>query len=919
MSYCNMPIINTGTVNKTAGTLSIVQPFDNQSTGSINGQGTLTFSNTFTNAGSIAPGLSPGIITLNRTAGLPVHDLAIEVASNAGPGTGHDRLQSSNAVSIDGDLTVNLLNGFTPAYGAVYSIMTYSSRTGTFASITPDCWTVTYGATSTTITYEPDTWYADADNDGYGDASVSQIACDQPPGYLSNADDCDDSSAAVNPAATETCNGIDDDCDGLTDDADPSVTGQSTWYADADGDGFGNAAVSQPACDQPLDYVSNADDCDDSNAAVNPSATETCNGIDDDCDGLTDDADPIVTGQSTWYADADGDGFGNAAVSQLACDQPLDYVSNADDCDDSNTAVNPAATETCNGLDDDCDGQTDEDLPIFIFYADNDGDGYGNASSSVQNCTAPSGYVSDNTDCDDSNAAINPNATEICNNVDDDCDGETDEGVLLTFYADADGDGYGDVVITTQACTAPNGYVSNNTDCDDSNAAVHPGAIEVCNNLDDDCDGLLNEGTPDSDGDGVCDAIDNCPITYNPNQADNEGDGIGDVCDNNDDNDPKLDHQDCAPFNPSIYPGAPEICGNLIDDDCDNKIDDPLGIQTLSEQDVLCYGQATGAITVTGSCGLPPYTYIWTNGATTSTITGLLAGSYKVTVTDAQGLTKTKSHSITQPAALILTMTKTDVSCFGGADGKATVNHSGGKSPFAYAWSNGGTTKTISGLSMGAYIVTVTDANGCTKVGGIEVVQPYPVLITGVAVEPDPVNNGKYQITVTATGGVPYSDGYRYRRCNSVGTGCTGWQISNVLSNVPTGSYIVRVKDKNNCVAEETVQVGGAARTPNSDEIVFEKNQSPIYKDEKTMDMRLYPNPASTQLNVFVSGDDSQEQSFLEIIDFTGKIVLQTETPIVVGELLQLDLSELPGGVYLLRWSVDDEILTGKTFIIVRE
>jgi hypothetical protein len=120
---------------------------------------------------------------------------------------------------------------------------------------------------------------------------------------------------AVNPGATEICNGIDDDCDGLTDDADPSITGQATWYADADGDTYGNNAVSTIACFQPVGYVSNNTDCNDANGAVNPGATEICNGIDDDCDGLTDDADPSVTGQSTWYADADGDTYGNNAVS----------------------------------------------------------------------------------------------------------------------------------------------------------------------------------------------------------------------------------------------------------------------------------------------------------------------------------------------------------------------------------------------------------------------------------------------------------------------------------------------------------------------------------------------------------------------------------------------------------------------------
>ena len=155
-------------------------------------------------------------------------------------------------------------------------------------------------------------WKDRIETDGFGDALVSQAACTQPTGHVSNSTDCDDTNAAINPSASEVCDSVDNDCDGLTDDADSSVTGQPTWYQDSDGDGFGNAAVSQAACTAPSGHVSNSTDCDDTNAAINPSATEVCDGADNDCDGLTDDADSGVTGQPTWYQDSDGDGFGNA-------------------------------------------------------------------------------------------------------------------------------------------------------------------------------------------------------------------------------------------------------------------------------------------------------------------------------------------------------------------------------------------------------------------------------------------------------------------------------------------------------------------------------------------------------------------------------------------------------------------------------
>ena len=142
-----------------------------------------------------------------------------------------------------------------------------------------------------------------------------------------------------------------------------------------------------------------------------------------------------------------------------------------------------------------CDGEVDEGVET-TFYTDTDGDGYGDSNSAVtvDACDAPSGYVTDNTDCDDTNAAVNPAASEVCNDIDDNCDGQVDEGVQTTFYADNDEDGYGNSSDAIDACDTPSGYVTDNTDCDDTDAGVNPGASEVCNGIDDNCDGQVNEG-----------------------------------------------------------------------------------------------------------------------------------------------------------------------------------------------------------------------------------------------------------------------------------------------------------------------------------------------------------------------------------------------------------------------------------------
>ncbi|MCA9542712.1 MAG: putative metal-binding motif-containing protein, partial [Myxococcales bacterium] len=163
---------------------------------------------------------------------------------------------------------------------------------------------------------------ADNDMDGFGDPNISTIACDQPTGYVDNDGDCNDMDANINPNAQEVCDGIDNDCDGLVDDEDPSISGQSAWYADNDMDGFGDPNTSTLACSQPAGFVGNDADCDDTDANVNPNAQEVCDGIDNDCDGLVDSDDPDVSGTATWFADNDMDGFGDPNISTMSCNQP---------------------------------------------------------------------------------------------------------------------------------------------------------------------------------------------------------------------------------------------------------------------------------------------------------------------------------------------------------------------------------------------------------------------------------------------------------------------------------------------------------------------------------------------------------------------------------------------------------------------
>ncbi|MCB9758554.1 MAG: FG-GAP repeat protein [Alphaproteobacteria bacterium] len=427
--------------------------------------------------------------TLTLPDGLPVGEHTIEVVALDAEGA-----SESDAIALTVLAAVEDADG--DGYGAE------DDCDDTDAAVNPGATEVCNGVdddcdgdTDEDDASDASTWYADADGDAYGDAASTTTACAQPSGFVSDDTDCDDADGAVNPGATEVCNGVDDDCDGDTDEDDASDA--STWYADADGDSYGDAASTATACAQPSGYVSDDTDCDDGDAAVNPAATEVCNGVDDDCDGDTDEDD--ASDASTWYADADGDTYGDAASTVTACAQPSGYVGDDTDCDDADGAVNPAATEVCNGVDDDCDGDTDEDdaSDASTWYADADGDSYGDAASTLTACAQPSGYVGDDTDCDDADAAVNPGATEVCNGVDDDCDGNTDEddaSGASTWYADADGDSYGDAASTATACAQPSGYVGDDTDCDDTDAAISPGEPEICDdNIDNDCDGDTDE------------------------------------------------------------------------------------------------------------------------------------------------------------------------------------------------------------------------------------------------------------------------------------------------------------------------------------------------------------------------------------------------------------------------------------------
>ena len=217
------------------------------------------------------------------------------------------------------------------------------------------------------------------------------------------SEDCDDNNAAVNPDAEELCDeeGVDENCNGLSNDADDSFAEgtRATFYLDADGDGFGDANAETLACENPSTateaYSEDSSDCNDADAAVNPGAQEVCDAddVDENCDGLADDAqaDTDESTMSIWYADTDGDGFGDVSVTALFCDLSVGYSADSTDCDDNNSEIHPQAAEVCDGIDNDCDASTIEDnMARFVDDSGNVTDYTSIGTAAAPDTSAPS-------------------------------------------------------------------------------------------------------------------------------------------------------------------------------------------------------------------------------------------------------------------------------------------------------------------------------------------------------------------------------------------------------------------------------------------------------------------------------------------------------------------------------------------------
>jgi hypothetical protein len=519
-------------------------------------------------------------------------------------------------------------------------------------------------------TNDPDvlvaTWYQDNDGDGKGNPTVSQTACAQLVGYVSNNLDCDDNNAAACPVPSAP------NTTGITD-----VSGLASWtgtscaqryniqykrkvdvvwnyftlgssssnytlnnlqqgtkyqwrvstvcdtvsninsqltavqnfttkyrvYTDSDLDGYGNNASSGilVATFPQSGYSLNNLDCNDSNFGINPGLPEICNNtMDDDCDGLTDASDPDIV-VLTWYQDNDGDGKGNPAVSQAACSQPIGYVSNNLDCDDSNVAVCPMPTAPLTS--------TITDVSTMLSWT---GTSCAQQYRLQYKRKVDVNWIYLNVSANTSTYILNNllpgtkyqwRVSTVCDSISNVVSSPIPAQNFTTkyrVYQDVDGDGYGNSVsvpVFVNTLPAP-GYSTNNLDCLDTNSAVFPGAAEICNLIDDNCDGLYDEGFPtvtyyrdlDNDGYGnVGVTIQTCTVP------------MGYVSNSN----------DCNDANSNIRPNAPEICNGGVDDDCDLLADDfDPGVTGQTTWYIDNDGDGLGSTATTIFSCVPPVGYV---------------------------------------------------------------------------------------------------------------------------------------------------------------------------------------------------------------------------------------------------------------------------------------------------------------------
>jgi hypothetical protein len=768
---------------------------------------------------------------------------------------------STYVIDIDGTITANdtasgsIITGGSYDVSLTTSLLNYGFNTCSETQ------------TKSITVNQASSWYADTDNDGFGDASVSQDACSKPAGYVANALDCDDTDPNIKaPNRYYADNDLDgygdlnnytDDCGSSApsgyvsdstdcDDADPANVPTLVWFIDRDGDGFGNVDTFLLGCVPPTGYVADSTDCDDFNANVNPTLV--------------------------WYRDQDGDGFGNPNNSITSCTQPTGYVSNNSDCNDNNSSTT-----------------------VNNFYVDSDGDGFGDASAAaLQGCNAPNGFVANNLDCDDSNDEINPNTiwyadadndgygdaaasdtgctTSLTNATLDNTDCDDDNANVWqtgNLYIDADGDNYGSLN-TASVCyglTAPAGYSFDSTDCDDADITVYSSKILYVDSDNDGfgssttdtvCTGLaIPQGYSINSGD--CD--DNNPnLTGTIWYADNDEDGYGDNTDT---------LIACLP--PVGYIASVASLGNDCDDSDSTTFQSSLLFvdadgdgYTVGNASLICYGDSIPAGYVSASSGTDCDDSNANNYQSSSLFVDADGDGYTV------GAASPVCYGATIPSGYTLTSSGADCD-----DSDTTLYQS--SSLFVDADGDGYTVGSASTICYGDNIPSgyVSSSSGSDCDDNNAAVNAAEVDATfGINNSQDPT----VVFTATSTSQTSYS-----------------WYVNDVLSGNDTtltktftqdGSYTIKLVVEGTCGAIDT--------TTQTVNII----NTSLVNASNVIAVSVSPNPANSVVNVTAAGIKSAQ---ILITNLNGQIVSESVVDFSVERVASVNTAEIAKGVYFVK------------------
>lgn len=319
---------------------------------------------------------------------------------------------------------------------------------------------------------------------------------------------------------------------------------------------------------------------------------------------------------------------------------------------------------------------------------------------------------------------------------------------------------------------------------------------------------------------------------------------------------------------------------------------------------VACSGNASGALSVNVNGGTVPYTYNWTNGASTASISGLEGGNYSVTVMDANGCITIASYTLTEPLSFTTEILSTNLLCNGIATGTAYAFVSGGQFPYSFNWSNGQTTEVLSNLAAGTYTVTVTDFNNCTATESVTITQPNAINVTFTVYAANTSLGAPAIVMSQVSGGVgPYS--YLWN----------GTVTTSYIKFVPVGSTVsFLVTDANGCTytTNYVVSAGNVSIAEPGTEFFAYLTDNQL----EITDFNVYPNPSNDGRFFIQLNHEASGSSIVQIYDAFGRLVEDYHINKVSDQLIEVSLNKYSSGVYVVRYINQNGMMLSKRIIL---